>query len=602
MNKPILQTQKEIYSSIMSFVGTFDHPSALLLVRKLFKKKPMISSKFKQSLQNNQTFLIKQDKSKNILGNSGKNFFNVNETQSNSLSNNQSNCANLNLQKNFHIKKIDNRVNQGNQNILKSNSNLSNQSNHSMPCNSNQNQMNNSKQIFHCVNSNSQNAAFPKASFGVDNSLPKNNPFYLDQQIRTNLNLMRILESGKIPIPIDNSNVNNINRNMMTSRSIPPENEELKNSQLNSILKGSPAMNMMSGDFNRQHSMMNNYFKGEPKQNIPTLNYMSYENALRMQGEVAKRESGGMMGGSIYEDQRAYHNDFNGDRYSQKPSYSGRFNNSNLYIHGQSSINSQNIQNMVDPDEEKSLPKKILYRDNYLDLLIEAHDQMKDPKKMEEIESEFKNIDTAILLTDASYNPPFEKDKIKPNTGIPHSSMTQLIHGKLVKQCENKACTYSESKKGGSRNWQKIKLPNKRSIQVCHLCYKAYKNKQYCFYCGIIYKDLYYHQIEKTWVECDYCKVWQHIECEEAKGHYKDLMKNINENKNFKYMCNFCRQKDHTKKRLSWTQRKSSEVESSQPTKLLGKKSKNAYSNDMFEYQKSTNRSKKQEVKLNPGK
>lgn len=339
----------------------------------------------------------------------------------------------------------------------------------------------------------------------------------------------------------------------------------------------------------------------------------SYENAFRIQEEIAKRDNCNLNMHSYTQVETKPNSSNQVENQIQQKQVKSQSNiksqninpNSNYLNHHQSNSNLQQ-----EPEEEKTLPKKILYRDNYLDLLIEAYEFLKDPKNLEEAEAEFKYIETAILLTDTSSNQNIDlKDKPKQSLGS-HVNMngnSQFPSSKMIKQCENKACTFIEPKKNSSRNWQKIKLPSKKTITVCNLCHKAYKNKQYCFFCGLIYKDTYcnYSADMKTWVECDYCRVWQHIECEEMKGNYKDLSKNVNENKNFKYMCNFCKVKGRKNRLGSWGSiKKAANIEAEVPqtaTKILGRKTKNAYSNDMFEYQKNGSRSKKQDVKLNPG-
>lgn len=276
-------------------------------------------------------------------------------------------------------------------------------------------------------------------------------------------------------------------------------------------------------------------------------------------------------------------------------------NNPNAY-----SINlSTHLNYYKELEEEKSIAKDRLYRDNYLDLLIEASNEIKDKKILEEAEKNFVNIDTAVLLTDLCYihlkenmhnnsndnystnkssyyrkqkqelnnnNLEFSNSNINSDLNIlaqntttnnandntiNNSNSSNNINMNIINNssskplvnCQNKSCTYKfvESKKNPSKILHKVKFQYKKQIRVCSLCFKAYKNKQYCFYCGSIYKDDYcnYSCDMKTWVECDFCSIWQHIECEEQKGYYKDLHKQINENKNFKYMCYFCRSKEN---------------------------------------------------------
>lgn len=261
-------------------------------------------------------------------------------------------------------------------------------------------------------------------------------------------------------------------------------------------------------------------------------------------------------------------------------------------------------------DDERSIPRKNIYRDNYLDLLIEAYDTLKYSDKLQQEDEEFEEINTSVLLTDLSASQLTEtKDKLRIHM-LTESHLPKDLHDKAQKQCENKACTYVEYKKSNIKNFQKVKLSGtKKIINVCGLCYKAYKNKKYCYYCGLIYKDAFcnYSVDNKTWVECDYCNNWQHIECEEQKGEYKELSKLI-ENDNFKYMCYFCRSSKKNKE--SFKEEKRNKIK--QPieddnqadrinNKFIGRRRSNVYSNDIYYYQKNM-RGKKVDGKPSSGK
>lgn len=266
-------------------------------------------------------------------------------------------------------------------------------------------------------------------------------------------------------------------------------------------------------------------------------------------------------------------------------------NQISLQLNNQSQINN-NYQ-----EEEKSLPRKNIYRDNYLDLLIEAYEILKNPKELDEAERNFIEIDTSVLLTESNYNTGKDSEK---NKMISLGGEIFKNGNKICKQCENKACTFVETKKSNLKNWQKIKICGKKTINICPLCYKAYKNKKYCFYCGFIYKDMFsnYSVDQKTWVECDYCSTWQHIECEEARGEYKDLSRQIDTNKNFKYMCHFCRSSKEIQKKDK--KGRNPEESSLKKSNLGNKRIKNIYSNEMFEYQRNNNKLKKLDGKINP--
>ena len=51
----------------------------------------------------------------------------------------------------------------------------------------------------------------------------------------------------------------------------------------------------------------------------------------------------------------------------------------------------------------------------------------------------------------------------------------------------------------------------------------------------------------KSWIQCDFCEMWQHIQCEESKGFYRDLSQFISDS-DFKYKCPLCRITDESEK------------------------------------------------------
>ncbi len=112
-------------------------------------------------------------------------------------------------------------------------------------------------------------------------------------------------------------------------------------------------------------------------------------------------------------------------------------------------------------------------------------------------------------------------------------------------KCENKSCTFISQKR---INLIKVKNFKSKPIWLCYECFKAYNNGQFCFYCGTIYRDNCNDSYidNKSWIQCDYCELWHHIQCEEIKGSYSNISKLIND-PNFKYMCLPCRNKNKRK-------------------------------------------------------
>ena len=74
----------------------------------------------------------------------------------------------------------------------------------------------------------------------------------------------------------------------------------------------------------------------------------------------------------------------------------------------------------------------------------------------------------------------------------------------------------------------------------------AFKNGQYCTYCITIYKDNS-HSDGKDWICCDSCASWQHVSCEEKKGTYSNLHKQLSD-ESFQYYCPMCKNKKKKKR------------------------------------------------------
>jgi len=112
-----------------------------------------------------------------------------------------------------------------------------------------------------------------------------------------------------------------------------------------------------------------------------------------------------------------------------------------------------------------------------------------------------------------------------------------------TRKCYNKVCGVVESKNHG---WFKVKISKSRYSWLCRGCFKAWKNNQFCYYCNVIYRDnasTTNYIDNKSWIQCDFCEMWQHIQCEEAKGFYTNISGLITDT-NFKYICPLCRCKN----------------------------------------------------------
>jgi hypothetical protein len=112
-------------------------------------------------------------------------------------------------------------------------------------------------------------------------------------------------------------------------------------------------------------------------------------------------------------------------------------------------------------------------------------------------------------------------------------------------KCENRACSATYD----INTMCRIKTIKSKVALLCPDCANAYKNGQYCYYCHVIYRDNLNEAFNdnKSWIMCDYCESWHHIQCEEAKGTHTNIFKLINDPQ-FKYMCYPCQNKNKKKR------------------------------------------------------
>lgn len=199
------------------------------------------------------------------------------------------------------------------------------------------------------------------------------------------------------------------------------------------------------------------------------------------------------------------------------------------------------------PDKTEALKRPNKFKENYLDILIEAAD---------ELIKKGLNIDTL--------------KEFRPTPKIMHHPIRHSLTQPPNTKCENKVCPVYFTKKTNCYIAKIVSLKNK-TLRLCYQCYQAWKNGQYCYYCGIIYRQ--YRGTKgfndhKTWIGCEFCKNWEHVQCEEQKGVFSNLSQLIKKDKRFKYKCPVCRNKEEN----TASSRKYSKDESEKS--LLGNKRK----------------------------
>ena len=155
-----------------------------------------------------------------------------------------------------------------------------------------------------------------------------------------------------------------------------------------------------------------------------------------------------------------------------------------------------------------------------------------------------KTANTIMSLSNSHTSKHSSSSTNNNNTNHHHYSSSSSSNSFSWK-CENKICPVIVNKKNNIYQAKINSLKNK-ILCLCSLCYQAWKNGQYCYYCGIIYRQ--YRGTKgfnehKTWIGCDYCKNWEHVQCEEQKGYYTNLSQLIKKNKHLKYKCPVCRSK-----------------------------------------------------------
>ena len=195
-----------------------------------------------------------------------------------------------------------------------------------------------------------------------------------------------------------------------------------------------------------------------------------------------------------------------------------------------------NIQNNSPLKTKNENSKSIIIKThsnniNYFDFLIKATDNLINTG---EISLDYIYKENTIDINNNninSYN--YNYNNNSNNVNVNNINDNNNINSKFFSnKCRNQICFEL--------------IVNSPSVIYCKKCYEAYKKGDYCFYCNIIYRDFKdpeRYKDDKSWIQCDYCHKWTHIQCEMEKGVYKNLTKLTN-NEHFKYICPICRLKN----------------------------------------------------------
>ena len=117
----------------------------------------------------------------------------------------------------------------------------------------------------------------------------------------------------------------------------------------------------------------------------------------------------------------------------------------------------------------------------------------------------------------------------------PNDNLKKVVNNSENTKCENPLCKYIFIS-----NNDKIKVKIKglkiQEKNLCKKCCEAVEKGHYCYYCNAIYREGMSDSAK--WVECDFCKKWEHFDCEISKGKRYSSTKELNDEK--QYMCPIC--------------------------------------------------------------
>ena len=141
-------------------------------------------------------------------------------------------------------------------------------------------------------------------------------------------------------------------------------------------------------------------------------------------------------------------------------------------------------------------------------------------------------------------------------------------------KCENDFCenVFNSNKEKYKTKIKGLKVQEKN---LCKSCSSALEEGNFCYYCNVIYRDGL--RDPKNWVECDFCRGWEHINCEIEKGKKYKEVKDLIEEKH--YMCPICVNKRNNQKN----------IENKIQKKLINKKRRG----DVFDDQKNKKNQRK---------
>jgi hypothetical protein len=167
---------------------------------------------------------------------------------------------------------------------------------------------------------------------------------------------------------------------------------------------------------------------------------------------------------------------------------------------------------------------------------------MKYLKEKTEHKSNHINVNTNRNSTDSS------SPSIQPITNNKKPSNEKLNNINNIHengQCENPLCKniFASNKDKFKTKIKGLKVQEKN---FCKKCCDAVEKGHFCYYCNAIYRDDMTDNAK--WVECDFCKKWEHFDCELQKGKRYSTKQELDDVKH--YMCPICTNKKNGEKNM----------------------------------------------------
>ena len=166
-------------------------------------------------------------------------------------------------------------------------------------------------------------------------------------------------------------------------------------------------------------------------------------------------------------------------------------------------------------------------------LMKERKVTMKYLKEKTEYKSGYSNCNNSRNSPDSSSPSLPTMNSYKKPSNEKQNNINNIPHENG--ECENPLCKYIfNSNKDKYKT--KVKGLKTQEKNLCKKCCDSVEKGYFCYYCNAIYRDDMTDSAK--WVECDFCKKWEHFDCELLKGKRYSTVQELNDVKH--YMCPIC--------------------------------------------------------------